>query len=86
MAIKTEGSTILDEKGYHNYPDKNVTKKELCEKWFPMSQATLSRRLKESESVKEYRDIQINLGGKVLVNVRGFYEFLSYRQKNRFRL
>lgn len=76
----------MSAKDYHNYPDKNVTKKELCEHFFPMSQATLNRRLKEAEAIKTFRDIQISTGGKVLINVKGFYLFLDYRQKNKFRL
>lgn len=76
----------MSEKNYHNYPDKNVTKKELCETWFPMSQTTLNRRLKELASIKKFRDVVVSTGGKLLINVKGFYLFLDYRQNNKFRL
>lgn len=76
----------MSEQNYHNYPDKNVTKKELCEKYFPMSQTTLNRRLRELEKVKKFRDVQLSTGGKTLINVRGFYLFLSDRQNNKIRL
>lgn len=76
----------MSENNYHNYPDKNVTKKELRESWFPMSSATCDRRLQEAKKIRKFKDIQLKTGANVLVNVRGFYEFLVYRENNRFRV
>lgn len=76
---------VLEEKKYHNYPDSNVTKNILIKQWFPMSQTTLNRRLKEIDRDKRFKDVKLYTGGKVLINVRGFYQFLCYRQEMRFK-
>lgn len=76
----------MSENLYHNYPDRNVTKKELYTDWFPMSSATCNRRLEEVRRNKKFRDIEISTGGKSLINVRGFYLFLQYRKNNRFKV
>lgn len=68
------------------YPDKNVTKKELHTVWFPMSPATCERRLKEAKQIKKFKDIQLRVGSRVIVNVRGFFEFLQYRETQRFKV
>ena len=65
------------EKNYHNYPDKSVVKTELLS-YFPMSTATLSRRLRVMRTYKQFRDVEIRSGGKLLINVRGFFEFLLF--------
>ncbi len=50
-----------------------------------MSQTTLNRRLKEIDRDKRFKDVKLYTGGKVLINVRGFYQFLCYRQEMRFK-
>lgn len=68
---------------YHNYPDLNVTKDELIEKYFKMSEATLNRRLRVMRSYRQFRNIEIRSAGKLLINVRGFYQFLEFLDKKR---
>lgn len=70
---------------YHNYPDKCVSKKELRTVWFPMSVATLERRIKEIRELKKFKDVLLVCGGKIFVNVQGFYQFLRYKEKMRFK-
>lgn len=70
----------MEEKQYHNYPDKCVTKSDLMG-YFPMSTATLSRRLKKMRQYRQFRDVELSLGGKLLINVKGFYLFLKFLEK-----
>lgn len=76
----------MSEELYHNYPDKNVPKKELYTEWFPMSSATCNRRLEEIRKSKKFSNVEVSTGGKTLINVRGFYLFLQYRKNNRFKV
>ena len=76
----------MEEKLYNNYPDKFVSKAELKDGWFSaISMTTIQRRLKEARSVRKYKDIVISTGGKLMVNVRGFYLFLLYLERNKFK-
>ena len=71
---------------YNNYPDKFVSKKQLKEGWFSaISIKTIERRLEESRAIRKFRNISIGTGGKVMINVRGFYLFLLYKEKNKFK-
>ena len=67
----------MEKEVYHDYPDKCVVKDELLT-YFPMSTATLSRRLKKMRSYRQFRDVEISSAGKLLINVRGFYHFLRF--------
>lgn len=73
----------MEEVLYHSYPDINVTKDVLVEKHFPMSQATLNRRLRVMRSYRQFRSVEIRSAGKLLINVRGFYQFLDFLDKKR---
>ena len=71
---------------YNNYPDKFVSKKQLKEGWFSaISIKTIERRLEESRANRKFHHISIGTGGKVMINVRGFYLFLLYKEKNKFK-
>ncbi|EGP67271.1 hypothetical protein HMPREF9182_0559 [Streptococcus sp. oral taxon 056 str. F0418] len=71
---------------YNNYPDKFVSKEQLKEEWFSaISIKTIERRLKEAKTIRKFRDISIGTGGKVMINVRGFYLFLLYKEKNKYK-
>lgn len=71
---------------YNNYPDRFVSKEQLKEEWFSaISIKTIERRLKEAKTIRKFRDISIGTGGKVMINVRGFYLFLLYKEKNKYK-
>ena len=71
---------------YNNYPDKFVSKEQLKKEWFSaISIKTIERRLKEAKTIRKFRDISIGTGGKVMINVRGFYLFLLYKEKNKYK-
>lgn len=68
---------------YHAYPDINVTKDILITEYFPMSTATLARRLRVMRGYRQFRNVEIRSAGKLLINVRGFYQFLEFLDKKR---
>lgn len=71
---------------YNNYPDRFVSKEQLKEEWFSaISIKTIERRLKEAKTIRKFRDISIGTGGKVMINVRGFYLFLLYKEQNKYK-
>lgn len=76
----------MEEKVYNRFPDCMVSKKQLKEQWFPaISIKTIERRLEESKKVAKFKDISVGTGGKAMINVRGFYLFLLYKEKNKFK-
>lgn len=68
---------------YNKYPDKFVTKKDLIADYFPMSTATLSRRLKVMRQYRQFRTVELTSAGSLLINVRGFYGFLLFIEDKR---
>lgn len=68
---------------YNKYPDKFVTKKDLIAYYFPMSTATLSRRLKVMRQYRQFRTVELTSAGSLLINVRGFYSFLLFIENKR---
>ena len=73
----------MEEVRYHSYPDVNVTKDVLIEEHFPMSTATLNRRLRVMRGYRQFRSVEIRSAGKILINVRGFFMFLEFLDKKR---
>lgn len=71
---------------YNNYPDCLVSKKQLQEIWFPaISIKTIERRVKEAKAIRKFKNISIGTGGKMMINVRGFYLFLLYKEQNKYK-
>lgn len=76
----------MQEKIYNQFPDKFVSKQQLVDDFFPaISIQTVQRRVKETYLIQKFKDISIGTGGKMMINVRGFYEFLRYKEKNKFK-
>ncbi|MFU2195074.1 hypothetical protein [Streptococcus pneumoniae] len=76
----------MEDKIYNNFPDKFVSKQQLVDNYFPViSIQTVQRRIKETYSIKQFRDISIGTGGKMMINVRGFFCYLKYKEKQKYR-
>ena len=71
---------------FNEYPDQCVSKLQLKEWYFPaLSIRTIERRISEAREVKKFKDIAIGTGGKTMINVRAFYLFLRYKEKQKFK-
>lgn len=45
----------------------------------------MEERFEDSKKVIDFKEISIGTGGKIMINVNGFYQFLLYKEKLKFK-
>lgn len=74
----------MEQKEFNNYPDQCVSKAQLKVLYFPaLSIWMIERRIKEAEEIRKFKGMSIGTGGKLIINIRAFYLFLRYKEKNK---
>lgn len=72
----------------NQFPDKFVTKEELMKEYFSfLAEKTLSKYLTDIRKNNKYCHILLSPSKRLtFINVKGFYEYLRYKEKNKFRV
>lgn len=70
----------------NDYPDCMVSKVELIEKYFPyFKPKTLNKYLAEITENAEFEAVILRPSTRMtMINVRGFYQFLRWKESKRF--
>lgn len=70
----------------NDYPDVMVGKQELVEKYFPyFKEGTLNKYLRLITENPKFSNVVLRPSTRMtMINVKGFYEFLRWRESQRF--
>ncbi|NCB81770.1 MAG: excisionase [Bacilli bacterium] len=71
----------------NNFPDKNVSKKQLVTEYFPVFKLrTLDNYLTAIRKNDDFKNILISPTPRTtMINVRGFYLYLKYKESQKFK-